>query len=426
MQGRRVTYGIAALGTALALVSWLFDDPVIFSLASVLIAFVASRGVLFTLHLHSLVNGLEFSRTANKEIVRQGGTVDITVRCRAGRPGRPEIFLRDIIPPGAVLKTGSPGGWIGPDLSYSLGMMTGGPASFPGAELFVQDRFFSTRILCASARFRTPLIHTEPFSAFAPAEAVRTTGEENEKDLPFSPGHGVRSFREYVTGDDPRNIDWKLTAKHDRLYVRDYGGVTGRPPLIVLDLPEGPGGDVSDSLKGAVARLAGEAASESGGGHLLVISGANVIRSVRFGVHTGPVREALTGTGPAVRLVHLYRYTDAPAVRHIARRIETIPGPAPGDLPYLSRLSGICTEFSGSVRPVAFVSQVRRVLAAAPRTDLFLFSGFEGDRSHLWQVVFEAKRHRFPVYVRVPALQATPGLLREIARADPAGVGVIA
>lgn len=54
-----------------------------------------------------------------------------------------------------------------------------------------------------------------------------------------SPLHGFSvefsEYRPYVTGDDPRNLDWKLLARTDRYYVKQYEDETNRRCYIAID-----------------------------------------------------------------------------------------------------------------------------------------------------------------------------------------------
>lgn len=44
------------------------------------------------------------------------------------------------------------------------------------------------------------------------------------------------SHREYVSGDDPRHVNWKLYARHKRLYVKEYDAETNLRLHLVLDI----------------------------------------------------------------------------------------------------------------------------------------------------------------------------------------------
>src|SRR5258707_15685771 len=63
-------------------------------------------------------------------------------------------------------------------------------------------------------------------------EGLRTGGNR-------SPFHGYstefRQHRPYRAGDDLKYLDWKLFARSDRLYTRQYRDTTNVPVMIVLD-----------------------------------------------------------------------------------------------------------------------------------------------------------------------------------------------
>ncbi len=54
-----------------------------------------------------------------------------------------------------------------------------------------------------------------------------------------SPMHGFSvefsEYRPYVQGDDPRRVDWKLLARTDRSYVKQYEDETNRRCYLVID-----------------------------------------------------------------------------------------------------------------------------------------------------------------------------------------------
>ncbi|MGL6227405.1 MAG: DUF58 domain-containing protein [Thermoguttaceae bacterium] len=45
-----------------------------------------------------------------------------------------------------------------------------------------------------------------------------------------------RQHRQYVPGDDPRNVDWKVWARQDRMYVKQYEVDTNLRCMILLDV----------------------------------------------------------------------------------------------------------------------------------------------------------------------------------------------
>lgn len=57
---------------------------------------------------------------------------------------------------------------------------------------------------------------------------------EHATDQP-GPGIAVRELRQYITGEDAMNIDWKSTARLGEPYVRETEGETDRKTVLVVD-----------------------------------------------------------------------------------------------------------------------------------------------------------------------------------------------
>ncbi len=68
---------------------------------------------------------------------------------------------------------------------------------------------------------------------------AKTVVEGFASGLHRSPLHGFSvefsQYRPYVLGDDPRNLDWKLLARTDRCYVKQYEDETNRRCYIAVD-----------------------------------------------------------------------------------------------------------------------------------------------------------------------------------------------
>jgi uncharacterized protein (DUF58 family) len=423
-----LTSGIATLALALLLAAWFFSDLLLLMPAATLLLFLLARYILFFQVLRTVGDHLTFHRETDKVITRQGGVVTVSTTCTGTVPGRAHVLVQDLLPPGAVQKSGETRGVLTGSLTlrYEIALMATGAISFRGCDLELSDAFFRTTLRCRTPPFREPVIHVQPFSIFALTGAAGLHGEVEHNRHVLIPGYGIRAFRDYVTGDDPRHIDWKLSAKHGRIFVRQYTGLSGSVPLIVLDMPErdAPPG-AADTLKGAVSAIAEQTTVRSGGGHLLAISGANVIRSLSFSRQMRSVRELLNTLTTGERLVSLYRKPDPATLRSRSRRAGALDEPDVRGRRFLSGLSDVYLSFSSAMKPSTFEVQVSRVFGSVPAADVYLFSAFTGDQSHIRMIILEARRRGMPVHARIPAASATPALLRGIARSDPASIEVI-
>src|SRR5271155_4010195 len=71
---------------------------------------------------------------------------------------------------------------------------------------------------------------------------ARLVVEGSVTGLHKSPFHGFSvefaEHREYVPGDDPKHIDWKVYGRSDRFYIKEYEEETNLTATILLDASE--------------------------------------------------------------------------------------------------------------------------------------------------------------------------------------------
>ncbi|SDK29910.1 DUF58 domain-containing protein [Methanoculleus thermophilus] len=212
----------------------------------------------------------------------------------------------------------------------------------------------------------------------------------------------IRGFRPYHSGDDPRQVDWKITAKRGTLYVREPTGLEGGVSLISVDLPARTGDPeifarfmmaISSAVEGAIA-----ARNDCS---LLVVAGPEI---VRFISRIQDIREALaafSGLLPFEPRTYLYR---APGPAALAARVRH-PGAGadPCDREYHARLRDILSAFAVE-KPMPFTVAIRGALSQAGAAEVRIFSLLQpGDKSHLIQFIHEAKVRGMRVVLQAPA-----------------------
>src|SRR3954453_14968040 len=83
------------------------------------------------------------------------------------------------------------------------------------------------------------------------AEAGRNQTPSRSRSGDF---HGLREFR---TGDDPRDVHWRTSARRGRFFVRECEEETGRTVLLVLENPRAvPEAEVAKAFEAAVSLAA--------------------------------------------------------------------------------------------------------------------------------------------------------------------------
>ncbi len=414
MEPTRHALAVAALALGLGTAAWFFDDPVLLASATVLAVFLVYRAAVFLGALGRTTRGLTVARETDNLIVRQGAI--LSFRLTAGAPVRKgtHLSVHEELPFGAILRTGraeascSPGpdGTETASLSYGMVVMNAGTIGFPGLTLRLRDAFFSSEFRDTRPSARLPILHVEPAGQFLLTGSGGFYGQNEEDRRPLIRGYGIRGFRAYLPGDDPRTIDWKLSAKHDRLFVREYSGITSAKPFFVADLPDA-GVDFPEEgfrqLRNAVydAIMAGQ--RESVNTRVLLISGPNIVAFHEVGTDAASATKVLAAMVPTGRLHHLYRLRNNAGARMFQRRIDRLRmSGGPGSQQYLMRLSGIAGSFSATPVINEFERQLARVLRHADASELYLFSLFCGDQSHARELVIQSGRYGMRVHAVAP------------------------
>jgi uncharacterized protein (DUF58 family) len=230
---------------------------------------------------------------------------------------------------------------------------------------------------------------------------VREGFGAREKDaLSIHHGYGIRSIREYIRGDDLRFIDWKMTAKHDRMFVREYTAVENFPPLIVLDLPDRSFPVPDDRIARLVNDVTGEtvnAIRNYGSVSLFIISGVNIISIMLEETDLQRRMTVLrTSAHPHFRLHHAYRWKDRAGMRRSYRKTQ-----GASDWPkkdesalFFARIAQIYHASLAVPFVPAFSTQVSRLLHSLQVEEILLYSLFEGDLSHIREIALQAQIQR--------------------------------
>ncbi len=436
MRPTRCTHGIGAAILVLLLFALVFDEAAAYLPAAALSLFLVYRGIVFDRSLRTVVRSITISRTTSREIIRQGSTVDVTAKIAYNLPDHATLTLQDLPPAGSVPAGGSPActtaepGAGSATVTYRVQVMTRGEIAFGGVAVTLADRFFASDIDLARGSLKAPRLIVHPTGTFE-KEAGSGDYGDSEKSRPSISGYTIHSFREYVMGDDPRRIDWKLSAKHQKLFVKEYTGQQGDLPLIIVDMPDrAPAaetlsiGRLVSAASGALEEAIGEYRSVS----LLIISGGNIVRFLPNERDIHRVMAAAGAMEPTERLVHFYYARDQVSLRAKRGRVERDLSLAADDTPdrtFCAGLAEIYRNVQDEQKKTAFEVQVGRVMASTSAGSVYVFSRFTGDVSHIWQIVTQARRMRKEVHLRVPEGSCSPGTLRSLLRSDVESVEVI-
>jgi uncharacterized protein (DUF58 family) len=420
---RRCTRGTGLLAVLLLTGAAILDDPAVFFAGSAILAGLAVAFIRFDGLSRDMVRSVVVARALERSRIRKGAITKVSTDITLRVPARIAVAVSELLPAGVAVQDGmtsfeltGSGAEETHRIQYRITPLVHGTLPVRGISLTIRDGFFTTSFALTSDRYGGPLLQVQPRGAFEPSLKHSTMETREIEKMSVMSGFGIRSLREYFAGDNIRNIDWKLSAKHDKLFVREYTGMVSLPPVLVVDLPWS-GRPVSapefERMVGAVAGMAEHSVRNYQYFTLVLLSGPNILqvieeeKDLRQGMAL--LREWLH---PAERVVHGYRIPDRSLLRGQIRLLDHLvrqDGDEHARL-FFTALQKRYLAVLPHQRPSVFSADMSRVLSPLATDEMVVFSLGVGDLSHLREVIRQAKMMKFGVRLRMPAAaSALPG-----------------
>ncbi len=397
------TSGAAAVAAVLGSAGLLFDAPAAAGAATGLAALLGARAALFLARTARVADGLAVERSAERGAIRQGAPVAFEVTATAPAVPGLAVRLTDLPPASAVHDDGDLALRDG-RAQYRLRFMAPGEVSFRGVRVVTRDPFFSATLFCTAPPYAGAAV------TVFPAGRARTdlgiglrAGELERERKAILRGQGIMAYRPFRAGDDRALMDYKLSAKYGRDFVREPNSQAGNSPLLIVDLPAAgaAGGE-------AVLSAAGEAVErefqQNGRCSLLVVAGGEVVAS----------RDGSPDQAELVRLIGwrkesggigaLYRVLDPVVARQRLRGIEGGTG-APS-----RRLAAALRANLGHAVRTPFEEDLGRALAGLTHRDVIVYTAASGEISHLNMITGAVRRRGQSLRLRFR--HPGPGALR--------------
>lgn len=397
MQATPLTEGCTIVAIVLGLIGLYLDSLAAVAGAMGLTGLLCGQGALFLYRTARYANDLQVVRQVKGRPVYLGIPVEVSTKVTTSAVQGLHVRLTDLPPRSAVyvydeavLRDG--------EGRYQVRFMTPGEVSFRGLQIETANPFFTTSIFHAAPRYvgEKVLVLPVEMGTSRPAPGAGSGGTELARAGALQ-GEGIRGFRPFRQGDDPARVDWKLTAKHGRPFVREPNSEAGNAPLIVVDLP-------APEASGAVAVLSAASSEirreirEYGKCTLLLIAGGEVIAFYRHEPNlVGLLR--LLGLQPPESIHPLYRIKDPVVLMARFRAAERelfLPS---------QRLAVALRVALGARVRSAFEKEVDQVLAATEHREVVVYTASSADTSHLNLIATAARRRRRRLVIRVPRSQ---------------------
>lgn len=404
-------WAIFTLSALLLLLSIFTSDASLSIPPMVMLLFLSGEACVHAWRVRGICLSLAIKREVRPQILRQGSTARVRTVAELSTNNTMDLQIGEMLPSAAEIHHGSGDGRLrvrekGCEMEYMMRILGRGELRFEGVRIACRDLFFSSVHELRSMNF------TEPSIIALPAHGKESdrgfTGGEYEVERATSPaGQTVREFRRFQPGDDIRRIDWKLSAKRGTTMVREFTGVIPMPSLLFLDLPaDGRERAAFDRLVASVEGLL-EAVLKSGAGcEVCIVSGANLIRADSIASDLRGWYRLQGGLECGEGHVPLIRYNGQTAtasmVRELGAHLDALPSERRAEAEYLRRLLRLMRHASQWHGMLPYERQLATLLGGVAASDLYIFSLFSGDTSHIRLLVNEAAGKRHRVHLRVP------------------------
>ena len=404
--------GFLAVFLVLIILSCLLDEPVLLGAGTTTGLLLMGLSILFLFHVDKILKTVSGSWKFEKTLIRQGRSNAIACIISLVIPAGYRVQYTDTLPPmcspgpGRNTAMSEAEGRQELSLSYQFVPHYHGTIKHQGGVITIQNRFFISSVPITAGRADAPSVQVQPWPLFGQVEKSGTS-----RDLEFIgpvKGYSIRQFREYLPGDDIRYVDWKISAKRGRLYIREYATPADDLPMIIVDLPDAGQDTDMETFSRMVSSISGYVESRLAKKEplrLIAISGPNMNDLFYEGYDMthclALIREKIH---PVPRTFHLFRFMMRSDMRReISRADLTISRDIPDNAGHFhARVRDIRKQHMEKVKTTRFAHAMNKILVSRHFREIILYSLCDGDVSHIREIASLANRQNIPFRVRTP------------------------
>ncbi len=431
---RRCTQGLCLLSLLLISCALILDDPAILLAGGTIITGILGQYLIFDHRMREIVTSVTIRRSLSRNPVRKGTVLQVVLAVTFRGSARMHVQVSDLLLPNTTLVDGETTVTAAPDpslrthqCSYRIIPLIHGTRQFSGVSVSVRNLFFADTLRMTRESDRKPVLSVLPTGSFAAPASESSEGTRDNRKTSIWSGIDVHSLREYQPGDDLRHVDWKISAKYDKIFIRKYTRPMSHPPLIIIDLPWNgapyPKKEFSRMIS-EVTGLVSHTLQTYQYVSVLIISGPNILHLIREEKNiTRCMSELREWMHPADRLVHFYRMPDRSDLRSLVRNSENALQQTTDSQTqaFYELLRDRYLSILQHQRAPAFSGQVARTLSQLLMTEAYIFSLGCGDNSHIRHVERPLQSQNIRVHIRImdalhsrkPALQQSPAGIPE-------------
>jgi len=379
-----------------------------------LIAGILGQYILFDNQVRDIVASVSCQRSLSRNPVRKGISLQVTSRIAFHGSPRMHIIVEDLLPRETVLTEGNATITTKSDttgqefpLRYRIIPLIHGTLRFSGISVQARNLFFETTVQLRREADTGPALIVLPTGLFQAPETGSGEGTRDNRKVSVLSSVDIHSLREYQIGDDLRHVDWKTSAKFDKMYIRKYTAPISHPPLVIVDLPWCSASYPEKEFNRMISEVTGMVTHTLQTYQhisILFISGPNIVHLIRD--EKNPARciaELREWMHPAERPVHFYHMPDRTDLRFLVTNCEeaALEAKDPRIQGSLDLLRERYTGILQYQRNPAFAGQIARTLSQLLMTEAYLFTLGCGDTSHIRHVVRPLKNQQIRVNVRI-------------------------
>lgn len=379
-----------------------------------LFAGILGQYLIFEHHLREIVSSVTVQRSLSRNPVRKGTMLQVSATITFQGLSRMHVQIADLLPVNTILDEGETSVTTGPDpsvqtcqLSYRIIPLIHGSQHFSGISVTVRNLFFEDSIQLTRESDRQPVLLVLPTGLFNAPVSELSDGSRDSRKVSVWTGNDIHSLREYNVGDDLQHVDWKISAKYDKIFIRKFSGLMSHPPLVIVDLPWRDAPYPENEFNRMITEVTGmvrHTLQTYQYVSVLLISGPNILHLIREEKNVFRcITELREWMHPADRIVHFYRMTDRSDIRSRLRTnenaiLQTTDSKALTFYEHLRDQYSLTLQHQGVP---AFSGQVARTLSQLLITDAYFFSLGCGDNSHMTQVVRQLQSQKIRVHIRI-------------------------
>ncbi|KAF5063380.1 hypothetical protein DSECCO2_295040 [anaerobic digester metagenome] len=386
--------GCAMIAVVLGIIGLFLDSQAATIGAVGLVSLLCSQAALFLYRTSRYVDLITVRRVIMRRPVAVGTSVEVEVR--VDPPAAEGLLVRITdLPPSSVVYDPGRTSLVDGQGIYVARFLVPGVTRFRGLKLMTANRFFSTTLTCTAPRYvgdKISVISREGDAAESLFGGIQSTKELNRLGIPR--GEGVSGFHPFRQGDELTLIDWKLTAKHRKPYVREPTAAAGGAPLLVVDLPVRGSPEATVVILSASEAM-GRMVREQGRCSLLLISGGDAI-DFRRHERDSRVLYQLLGLQVHESFQPLYRLRESSVLRSMLRSAEN-------EKLFFSQRYAAAMHTNLSLRKrFLFEEEIDLALRGSEQQGVIVYTASSNEVSHLNLISEAARRRKSRLVIRLP------------------------